>query len=270
MQDTRKTKAGLLEELEALRRSEAEYRAVVEQQAEFICRWLPDGRITFVNDAYCRYFGKRREELVGRSFMPLIPPEDQARVADYFASLTPDQPLATHEHRVMVPGGKIRWMQWTDRAIFDETGRLVEYQSVGRDVTERVLAEEALAVEHQQLLSIFDGIDEVVYVADPETYEVLYVNEACRRTVGDVVGQKCYRAVQGLDAPCPFCTNERIFGPNEGRPYVWEFQNRRNQRWYRCIDRAVRWPDGRMVRYEMAIDITEQRCAQEALRKAER
>jgi PAS domain S-box-containing protein len=269
MQDTRKTKARLLEELRALRRSEAEYRAVVEQQAEFICRWLPDGRITFVNDAYCRYFGKRREELVGRSFMPLIPPEDQARVADYFASLTPDQPLATHEHRVMVPGGKIRWMQWTDRAIFDETGRLVEYQSVGRDVTERVLAEEALAVEHQQLLSIFDGIDEVVYVADPETYEVLYVNEACRRTVGDVVGQKCYRAFQGLDAPCPFCTNERIFGPNEGRPYVWEFQNRRNQRWYRCIDRAVRWPDGRMVRYEMAIDITEQRCAQEALRKSE-
>jgi len=269
MQDTRKTKARLLEELEALRLSEAEYRAVVEHQAEFICRWLPDGRITFVNEAYCRYFGKRHEELVGRSFMPLIPPEDQARVADHFASLTPEEPVATHEHRVIAPEGGIRWMQWTNRALFDSAGRVVGYQAVGRDVTERRAAEEALAVEHQQLLSIFDGIDEVVYVADPETYEVLYVNEACRRTVGDVVGQKCYRAFQGLDAPCPFCTNERIFGLNEGRPYVWEFQNQRNRRWYRCLDRAIRWPDGRMVRYEMAIDVHERKAAEEALRKSE-
>jgi PAS domain S-box-containing protein len=124
-------------------------------------------------------------------------------------------------------------------------------------------------LERQQLLSIFDSINEVVYVSDPDTYEVLYVNEAASSNFGDVVGGKCYKAFQGLKSPCPFCTNKHIFGKNEGKTHVWEFQNKVNQRWYRCTDKAIRWPDGRMVRYEMAIDITEHKKVEEALKGSE-
>ncbi|HET6441673.1 MAG TPA: PAS domain S-box protein, partial [Phycisphaerae bacterium] len=183
MQDSRKTKARLLEELEALRRSEAEYRAVVEHQAEFICRWLPDGRITFVNDAYCRYFGKRREELVGQSFMPLIPPEDQARVADYFASLTPERPAATNEHRVIAPEGGIRWMQWTNRVLFDSAGRVVGYQAVGRDITERVLAEEALRRSEAEYRAVVEHQAEFICRWLPGS-RITFVNDAYCRYFG--------------------------------------------------------------------------------------
>ncbi len=131
----------------------------------------------------------------------------------------------------------------------------------------RKRVEEELKFEQEQLRSIFDGIDEIVYVADPETYEVLYINQALRNSFGDVEGKKCFKAFQNLDTPCPFCTNDKILGENIGKTYIWEWQNKINKKWYRCIDRAIRWPDGRWVRYEMAIDITESKRMSEALRE---
>ncbi len=132
---------------------------------------------------------------------------------------------------------------------------------------ERDQAQKNLRFEREQLISIFDGMDEVVYVADPETYEMLYMNGKAKSQWGDGVGQKCHRVLQDLDSPCPFCTNDRIFGPGLGEPYIWEFQNTVNQRWYRCIDKAIRWPDDRMVRMEIAIDFTSSKEAEEKIRK---
>ena len=130
---------------EALRESEARYRAIVEDQTELICRFLPDGALTFVNEACCRYFGKKREELIGHTFMPFIPDEDQEIVRKQLTSLSPENPVVTYEHRVVAPNEEIRWQQRSDRAIFDEQGRIIEFQSVARDITERVRAEEQLA-----------------------------------------------------------------------------------------------------------------------------
>jgi PAS domain S-box-containing protein len=128
----------------ALRQSEARYRAIVEDQTELICRFLPDGTITFINEAYCRYFGKKRDELMGRSFMPYIPDEDRIKLEKHIAGLSPENPVSTHEHRVIAPNGEIRWQQWTNRMVLDEDGQLIEYQSVGRDITEQKGMEEGL------------------------------------------------------------------------------------------------------------------------------
>jgi diguanylate cyclase (GGDEF)-like protein/PAS domain S-box-containing protein len=129
---------------EALRKSEARYRAIVEDQTELICRFLPDGALTFVNEAYCRYFGKKPEELIGHTFMPFVSDEDQEIVRKQLTSLSPENPVVTYEYRVVAPNEEIRWQQQSDRAIFDEQGRIIEFQSVGRDVTERVQVEQQL------------------------------------------------------------------------------------------------------------------------------
>ena len=129
---------------DVVRESEARYRAIVEDQTELICRFLPDGTMTFVNEAYCRYFGKKYEELIDHTFMPLIPEEDSAKVREHFDSITPQNPVATHEHRVTAPDGEIRWQQWTNRMLLDGRGRPFEFQAVGRDITEQKLMEEAL------------------------------------------------------------------------------------------------------------------------------
>ena len=132
----------------------------------------------------------------------------------------------------------------------------------------RKRAEMEIRTKHEQLLSIFDSMDEVIYVVDPNTYEILYANEVIIKIWGACIGEKCYRALQNREEPCPFCTNHLIFGDQLGSTYIWEFQNERTQRWYRCIDRAIHWTDRRMVRFEMAIDISDQKSAEDELLKA--
>lgn len=129
----------------ALRQSEAQYRAIVEDQTELICRFSPDdGTISFVNDAYCRYFAADRQQLIGKSFLPFIPEEDRDHVRNHFRELSAEHPVAVHELRVIAPDGEVRWQQWTNRLIPGEHGQAPEIQSVGRDVTERRLMQEAL------------------------------------------------------------------------------------------------------------------------------
>jgi len=136
---------------EALRESEARYRNVVEDQTEFIVRWLPDGTRTFVNESYCRFFQKPREKLVGTSFFPTIPEDQHEAIWEKIRSLTPDHPTATKEHQVFRPDGRLGWQQWTDRGIFNDRRELVELQSVGRDVTERRRLEEEAERHRREL-----------------------------------------------------------------------------------------------------------------------
>jgi PAS domain S-box-containing protein len=128
-----------------LRVSESRYRSVVEDQTELIARFSPDGRCTFVNDAYCRYRQRSREELIGTSVLsPDGPEEERARLHERLAMLRPASPVATDQVRVSVEGNTILWQEWTDRGIFTSDGVLTEIQSVGRDITEVKLADEQI------------------------------------------------------------------------------------------------------------------------------
>lgn len=138
-----------------IRQSEQQFRSVVEDQTEFIVRWKPDGTRTFVNSAYCRFFGRTREELIGQSFFPLIADEESRRqVRELTSVLTPEHPIAAYEHRVCRADGSLGWTQWHDRAIFDDEGQLVEYQSVGRDITAWKETEERLRQQHEELAHV--------------------------------------------------------------------------------------------------------------------
>jgi PAS domain S-box-containing protein len=142
----------------ALQDSETRYRNVVEDQTEFISRFLPNNTHVFVNDAYCRYFKKSRDEIIGKKFIPNIPPEEKNLIHTYFLSLTKENPIASIDHRIIMPDGEIRWQRWSDRAIFDERGALVEYQSVGRDITDSKKTEEELHITNTQLQAACEQI----------------------------------------------------------------------------------------------------------------
>jgi len=151
---------------EELQHNKQRYCAIVEEQTEPICRFLSDGTLTFVNNAYCRYVNKTREELIGQSFFTLLPAEYRDKLSHHIANLSLKNPVATREYRLIMPNGDIRWQQWTDRIIFEEPANypdsvqptsvsptkigeensyLIEFQSVGRDITERRLAEQETA-----------------------------------------------------------------------------------------------------------------------------
>lgn len=122
---------------EKLRDSEQRYRSVVEDDPEFIVRWQGDGIRTFVNEAYCKYMNATRDQLIGSSFMPSIMEEDRIRLRKKLAALSLDNPVCIDEQRVVQPDGRIVWQHWSNRALFNENGELIEYQAVGSDFTER-------------------------------------------------------------------------------------------------------------------------------------
>ncbi|RZA06750.1 MAG: PAS domain S-box protein, partial [Proteobacteria bacterium] len=120
-----------------LQESQTRYRAIVEDQAVFVCRHMPDGHLNFTNGSFCAYFGGSPESNRARDFLSVVDSTDQRRVAAQLAKLSPEHPIAQYEHRVpALSTAPARWVRWIHRALFDEHGRTVEFQAVGFDVTE--------------------------------------------------------------------------------------------------------------------------------------
>lgn len=170
-----------------------------------------------------------------------------------------------------VSGSPARWIELFGYPMRDPvSGEITGAVEFVRDITARVRAEEEFREEHDQLLSIFNSIDQAVYVADMDNYEILFANRATESKIGrPLIGETCYRVLQGRDQPCDFCTN-KIIRKLAGAPYYWEYHNPQLDRDYQIIDRVIRWPDGRAVRFELAIDITDRKKAEAERRALER
>jgi PAS domain S-box-containing protein len=135
----------------ALHETEDRYRNVVESQSDLICRYLPDSTLTFVNDAYCRYFDRAREALVGTKFTDLLPEADREPAMRFIESLVTAPRTADFTNRVLRPDGSEGWQHWIDHAIVGADGRVAELQGVGRDVTELKLAEAEAQERREQV-----------------------------------------------------------------------------------------------------------------------
>jgi PAS domain S-box-containing protein len=151
----------LLEQRARLVESEERYRTMVESQNEFITRFRPDGTHVFVNEAYCRYYNKRPDDIIGQRFIPSVPPDDYEPLRAHFASFTPECPDARMEHRIIMPDGGVRWQEWSDHAVFDMNDVIVEFLSVGRDITDRKLAEMALTSRNDELAAAYEELTAV-------------------------------------------------------------------------------------------------------------
>lgn len=134
---------------EALRTSEARYQRIVESQSDPICRFDRDFRLTFVNPAYAALVGRGAADLIGVHITDLIPADYQSHVVDQVLAQNTRGGPATSENPVLLPDGSLRWFEWTDHAIWDEQGAVIEYQAVGRDITARRQAQAAERSQRQ-------------------------------------------------------------------------------------------------------------------------
>ncbi|WP_128694702.1 sensor histidine kinase [Methanoculleus taiwanensis] len=136
----------------ALERGEARYRAIVEDQTEFITRFAPDMTLTFANEAYCRFMGRTLSDLRGREFNPptFAPGGEEVNLLEQIRRIAQDKPLATWESHAITPSGEECWHQWIARGIFDAGGNHIENQAVGRDITNLKQAERTLKASLQE------------------------------------------------------------------------------------------------------------------------
>jgi signal transduction histidine kinase/PAS domain-containing protein len=138
-------------------------------------------------------------------------------------------------------------------------------KGIHQDMTEAEHIFEALMFEGDLLLSIFESLDKVVCVTDPETYEILYANRKMKTVFEkELVGKICYKALQDRDAPCDFCTND-IIVEQKPNPYRWEHYNPLVDRQFAVTDRIIKWADDQDVKLTLAIDITNNQLADAAM-----
>lgn len=140
-----------------LRLSEQRYRAVLEDQSDVVSRYSRDGTLLLVNDAFCRLVGRPRESLEGHKWGPIPLPEDLPIIEEGLARLSLSNPVVTIENRIRAADGSTRWVQFVNRAFFDDAGRLIETQSVGRDVTERKELHDQLLASAREIEDLYDS-----------------------------------------------------------------------------------------------------------------
>ena len=259
----------------ALRESEQRYRAIVNHQTELICRTTVDFKITFVNEAYCRTFGKTPEELVGHSFLPLIPETYRQDVKDYFTRLNADNPVGTHEHQVIAPNGALRWQQWTNQAICDEHGHIIEFQAVGRDITDQRRAENALRKSEERFRGLFENAVLGLYRTTPDG-RILLANPALVRMLGhDSFEELATRNVE-VDIYEPGHSRAEFKQRIERDGLVIGLEAAWTRRdgtalYVRETGRAIRDEHGNTLYYEGTVeDITKRKHAEVALRESQR
>ena len=124
-----------------LNQSEARYKGLVDAQGDAIFRRDASSRLTYGNDAFFKLFGILPARAIGYPFAPEPHPESRAPLFGSF--LEQGRNHARYDQHVKTTSG-YRWIAWEDFAVRDSHGRLVEVQSVGRDITDRKLLEDAL------------------------------------------------------------------------------------------------------------------------------
>ena len=294
MRDSTKTKTQLLNELkemrqrvfeleqseakrkqaeEALQKGEECFRQIYQNMAIGVARVTLEFCIESANDAYCHMLGYREDELIGKHLKDITHPEILEENLQKQALLAAGK--IDHyrmEKQFIHKNGRIVYGILDANLVRDTQGQPVYFIGSVLDITENKRAEEALRESHERLFTILNSIDADVYVSDMETYEILFTNQHMQTHFGeDVVGKACWDVFRDNSGPCIHCTNNQLIDAdgNPAEVVIWEAQNPITGKWYINYDRAIQWMDGRIVRLQVATDITERKQVEIALRESE-
>ncbi|MBN2226617.1 MAG: PAS domain S-box protein [candidate division Zixibacteria bacterium] len=188
---------------EALALSEERYRTLVEDMPALMCRFDADGILTYVNSAYCRYFQKSPERLIGHNFFQFIPEQERDRLQEQLRQLSPQRPNLVSEHRVLLSNGEVRWQEWRNRVLLDDANQVIGFQSVGIDITDRKRAEEILRESEEKYRILVENAAQAIFTINVNG-TFLYFNEVAARYLGgraeDFVGKNMAELFHPTDA----------------------------------------------------------------------
>ncbi len=250
--------------------SPAPFQGVLDNLPNPVFYQDSQGHCLGCNKAFEAFFSCRREDIIGQSLQRL---QSKYNCLGDWPSPADEGQEQEYERELKNARGELRRMLFHQARYCDEQGQDSGLVVVLTDVTESRQAGEAFRRLSERFTSMLNSLEAVVYVADMQTYEVLFANRyLCEKLGHDPTGQICWWALQHQQqGPCAFCTNHKLITP-EGQPagpYTWEFQNTRDGSWFYIQDRAITWDDGHLVRLEIATDITERKHMEDTMRRSE-
>jgi PAS domain S-box-containing protein len=256
----------------AVSESERRFRAVVEDQTDLICRFQPDGLLTFVNEAFCRFHGKRSDELIGTNFFQTLSEEDAAVPLSYINSLPPDEPVVSFDHRLHSPDNQVVWHQYRVRRLFEKKGDTREFQAVIQDITLRKQSEQAVRASEEKYRSLVDNIPDVVWTADSNR-DLIYISGNVVKVLGFhadelLGGQSWLDRIHPEDAARVEQAYQKLF--SDGEQFDVEYRScRKDGEWIWLHNRALatRPRAGGMCADGIFKDITPRRLAEAALQQ---
>lgn len=258
----------------ALAASEHRFRTVLEDQTEVVSRFRPDGSFTFVNDVYCRFFGRTQSDLETTDWRPRAVAEDVPLVEAKLQEISPTQPVVVVENRVFDAEGRIRWMEFVNRGCFDAAGRLVEIQSVGRDITQRKETEARLRAGEEQYRFLMQNIPPIVFVFADEM-QLIQISDKWFDVTGQPrdadIGKIWPEAIHPDDRAATLRGWQDAVA--RGVPFEREYRLLRvsdhSYRWYFAQVLPMRDAEGKITRwFGCTTDIHDRKAAAQALEQA--
>ena len=257
---------------DALRDSETRLRSLVRTIPDLI--WLKDQNGVYLscNPRFERFFGAKEKDIIGKTDYDFI----DKKMADSFRShdqlaIEKGQASLNEEEIKFADDGHREIIETIKTPMYADDGKLTGVLGIGRDITRRKQAEEALKRSHRRFLTVLNSIDSNIYVADMQTHKVLFMNKHMIDDFGqDMTGDDCWAAFRCQSEPCSDCVSDQLID-EDGKPtdvYVWQEKHPVTGRWYINHVRAIEWTDGRLVRFQIATDITELKKKEDDLRQA--
>jgi PAS domain S-box-containing protein len=255
-----------------LRESEGRHKELADFLPEMIYETDESGNIIFANRRGFETFGYTQEDFnKGLSIFQMVIPEDRERVKQNLLKLLQGEKFIGNEYAAMRKDGST-FPIFASVNLIVKNNKPIGVRGVVIDITERKRAEEGIKESQKTLATILDSVDADIYIADMKNYQILFINKHMKDHFGhDLVGKICWQVFRGESRPCAHCTNNKLLDP-EGHPtgvIVWENKNPVTGSWYLNYDRAIKWVDGRLVRLQVASNITERKNAEQALRESE-
>ena len=245
-------------------RAESNFRKAMEESMPTGMRAVDmRGRITYVNAAFCKMVGHPQEELIGATApFPYWSPEDTAEHwRNLQRSLAGEAPRGDIESRFRRKNGEGFDVRIYEAPLVDSSGRQAGWMASIHDITEQRRARAELEASHQRFMAVLEGLDAAIYVADLAADEILFANKAFKNIYGyDTVGRNCWQVTSACHPdPARFMAEARKLAPHQTplELHDTELQNGLNGRWYQLRERAIQWVDGRVVRMEIATDVTD-------------
>ena len=249
---------------------EQQYRNLFENAGDAISVVDEHDQIVDANHSFCKLMGYSHAELLSMSVSDLQAPEDRGKNGHVIRTEFERYGNSVFEVLNIHCDGTRIHVELRVSKVETDQGDL--YYCIYRDISQRRTVEKERQKFLNTLTVVLESIDAHIYVADLNTYEILYLNKKMEADFGsDVIGKMCYQVFRNEQFVCSHCSNKKLLD-ERGEPLgvvVWEGKNPITNRWYVNHDRAIQWHDGRMVRIQISTDLSNQKDIELALRESE-